>query len=236
MKRNFVLTFLLFGLFFSAAYTQPIIEIEGKGTLDWKKVKPEDSPLKGKLKIYNRSKEDTLRIYSVKPACGCTTAPLDKEEIEPGGYATLDITLNIGSYTKDVHKTISIRCNDPDSRTKTVHIRCFVVRAISILPKNLYFNSAVTGVESTANVEMHNSTDKDIILKEISIGLEGLVLNIKEGQVIPAKGKIKVKGTFTPKVPGYIRGSIKIKTDHPDASKLEIKAMGRVKEKEAEIK
>jgi hypothetical protein len=52
------------------------LEVEGGDTHDWGKVHPIDSPLRTKIKLYNRG-TDTLHIKKVKVGCGCTAAPVD---------------------------------------------------------------------------------------------------------------------------------------------------------------
>ncbi len=101
MKRTLALVVFLFVPFL--LFAQPKIEIVGGDTYDWGTVKRTDDPLRAKIKIKNVGTE-VLKITEVKPGCGCTTAPLDKNELKPGEEASLDVTLRITGYQGNVTK------------------------------------------------------------------------------------------------------------------------------------
>ncbi|MBI3259067.1 MAG: DUF1573 domain-containing protein, partial [Ignavibacteriae bacterium] len=97
----------------SIAIAQPKIEIVGGDTHDWGKVKAKDSPLKAVVKLKNVGSE-LLKITEVHPGCGCTkTAELDKKELKPGEIATTEISLNLGTSSGQLTKTVAITSNDP---------------------------------------------------------------------------------------------------------------------------
>jgi len=75
--KKFVLILSMIFAIVSCGYSQQKLEVIGCNNYDWGTTYPKDSPLKVKIKIKN-SGNDILKIYEVKPACGCTTAPLDK--------------------------------------------------------------------------------------------------------------------------------------------------------------
>jgi hypothetical protein len=213
--------------------SQPKLEIEGGDTYNWGNVNAEtNEQVKAKVKIYNKGKRDTLVIYEVKPGCGCTTAPLDKNKIEPGGFATLDITLNVGSYNGDVHKTITIKTNDPENMTKIYNLKANVKRVISLFPKYMSFTNLAVGKEGIGKVVMLNATDKDIKILDINVEPAGLKLNINKGDIIPANGSITIEGKYTHNTLGRFTGSIKIKTDHEQATRVAIQVYGNTAEKE----
>ena len=104
----------------SMAIAQPKIEIVGGDTHDWGKVKAKDSPLKAVIKLKNVGNE-ILKITDVHPGCGCTkTAELDKKELKPGEIATTEISLNLGTLSGDVTKSVSISSNDPVYNVKNL--------------------------------------------------------------------------------------------------------------------
>ena len=131
MKRfGFTLSFLLLAFLYSCfAQTQdkpevsadsngvPKLEIVGGDTYDWKDVTPKNNPLTAKIKIRNTGSA-MLIIPDVKPACGCTTAPLDNDSLMPGEEATLDVTLRISDRSQNLSKTITLITNDPKAQRK----------------------------------------------------------------------------------------------------------------------
>lgn len=229
MKR--LISIALMAMFIMAGnmIAQPKLEIVGGDTQNWGKVKPKDSPLKAKVYLKNIGGPDTLKIYRVKPACGCTTAPLSKKEIAPGDSAELDVTLNVRNYSGNVHKTISIKTNDPNARTKIFHLRTEVLRALTVSPRFINFRDAKPGEESSAKVVVSNNSDKEIKVMELNIRPQNVKCDLKKGTVIPPKGKLEINASLVPEGTERIRGSIIFKTDHEDAPRVHIQIYGSVR-------
>jgi hypothetical protein len=55
--------------------------------------------------------DDTLRVTEVKPGCGCTQAPLDRDVLAPGDSARLEILFKTGRYSGSVTKRPTIFTN-----------------------------------------------------------------------------------------------------------------------------
>src|SRR5574341_98266 len=56
--------------------------------------------------------EDTLKISSVKPSCGCTSAPLKKNILAPGELVDLEVSFDAKNFMGKVHKTVTVNSND----------------------------------------------------------------------------------------------------------------------------
>lgn len=228
MKKALVLALVLFFVGGFAAIAQPKLEIEGGNTYDWGKVNQKDSPLKASVKLFNKG-TDTLHITRVKTACGCTTAPLDKDRIAPGEYATLDITLRISSYSGSIGKSISISSNDPNNSSINYSIRADVFTPITINPKYLRLYNIAPQVESTSSVVLKNNTDKDITIKKVEIKLDMLTLDIKEDTVIPANKELTINAKYTPEKDGPFYGSLKFITDSEEVPYIDVTVRGSAK-------
>lgn len=63
---------------------------------------------------------DTLFISRVKPACGCTSAPLTKDVIAPGESIWLDVTFNSKKFSGAITKKITVFSNDPNNPRSTI--------------------------------------------------------------------------------------------------------------------
>ena len=213
----------------ATALSQPKIEIIGGDTYDWGEVDGNQSTLKAKVKIKNAGNEK-LEIKEVKPTCGCTTAPLDKNELQPGELATLDITLKISGSGNDVSKTIRIMSNDAKEPQKVLWLKCKVIRDFQITPNRYFsFQDMTVGYDKTEKVTIRNNSKEVIKLsdfkvepKELSINLRGEV-NIKPGQ------QIELMATARPNEQGNFRGSVTFKTNNKDNSEVTLNAFGRVK-------
>jgi len=219
---------IIFAISLSA---QPKMEYDGlkNNTYNWGDVKSEQSPLKTKIFIKNIGTEDLI-IYKVKPSCGCTTAPLDKDTVKPNDKATLDVSLKIENLQGDFSKNINVSTNDPNNQTSKITLKGFVTKALIVNPRNLSFNDLIMGQPSVTKAKIKNTTDENITLKEIKTDPPELTVNLKDETVIPPKGEIVLEATFTPKdSAGKFGGKIVMKTTNADMPKLDIQVYGRSK-------
>jgi hypothetical protein len=213
-------------------HSQPKIEIVGGDTYDWGTVKVTPEPLKAKILLKNAGGPDTLKVFTVRPGCGCTTAPLDKDAIAPGETATIDVTLNVSSYSDEVHKTVTITSNDPVNNLIILNLKAFVIQPVMVFPKFLNFGGAIANEESIGKVVIKNNTDKKITFKEIKIEPEELKVNFKKDDFVPAKGDFTIEAKILVKKEGSFRGNIMIKTDNEEAPKISIQVYGNARSKD----
>jgi len=66
-----------------------------------------------------------LLIQRVETSCGCAVASLADSAIEPGGEASLRVTLNAENLAPGIlaEKTVTLTCNDPQGPVKTLALR-----------------------------------------------------------------------------------------------------------------
>ncbi|MFN3781447.1 MAG: DUF1573 domain-containing protein [Candidatus Kapaibacteriota bacterium] len=228
MKRfHLVALLVLIPIFVSA---QPKLEIVGGDSYDWGTVKPTQDPLKAKIKIKNAGTE-LLKITEVKPGCGCTTAPLDKNELKPGEEASLDVTLRIAGYSGNVVKSIRIASNDPTNPNKYLYLKANVFHPISITPTSyLAFNEMTVGQEATAKVTLKNNTTQDITITDVEVVPENLNVNLPKKLVLKANESYDIIAKFIPDKKGYFNCSIKMRTSNSDQKEIIIPGYGNVKE------
>ncbi|MFH1051307.1 MAG: DUF1573 domain-containing protein [bacterium] len=220
-----ILTIIIILLGYAIAYSQPQIQIEGNDVYDWGKIDPKGKSLTAKVKIFNKGNE-TLKITEVKPGCGCTTAPLDKNDIEPNGFATLSITLNV-SNDGPVQKSIRINSNDPKAPIKHLTLKADIVRPIGLSRKFLNFGNLELDKETQSSVTINNNTNKDIHIKDIITEPKDLVLNINKNSVIKAQKELILEIKYTPKNSNNLSGKVSIKTDNKEMESFEISIWGR---------
>ncbi|MGC8749067.1 MAG: DUF1573 domain-containing protein [Candidatus Kapaibacteriota bacterium] len=227
MKRLFVLVLLTFPILLLA---QPKIEIVGGDSYDWGTVKATQDPLKAKIKIKNTGTE-VLKITEVKPGCGCTTAPLDKNELKPGEEATLDVSLRIAGYQGNVVKSIRIASNDPTNPNKYLYLKANIFVPISITPTSYFaFNEMTVGKEATAKVTIKNNTNESITITPEQVVPDNLNINIPKKLVLKAGESFDVIAKVVPDKKGYFNCSIKLHTTNSDQKEIIIPGYGNVKE------
>lgn len=228
MKRYFVLALMLFVPVL--LFAQPKIEIVGGDSYDWGTVKPTQDPLKAKVKIKNVGNE-VLKITEVKPGCGCTTAPLDKNELKPGEEATLDVTLRIAGYSGNVVKSIRIASNDPNNPSKYLYLKANVFHPISVTPTSYFaFNEMTVGQEATAKVTLKNNTNESIIISDVQVAPENLNVNLPKKLTLKAGESFEIVAKVVPDKKGYFNCTVKMKTSNPDQKEIVIPGYGNVKE------
>lgn len=221
MKHLLLTLFLVSGTILA----QPKIEIVGGDTYHWGKVKPIDSPLRTRAIIKNTG-DEVLRIFRVEPGCGCTTAPLSNDYIQPGDSAELDINLQIRNNKVSLHKKIDIYTNDPRHKIFVYNLKADIFVPLEAEPNFFAFNSMKVGEETVAYLSIVNNTDKAITIKKIISSHEDVILDINAEDVIPANGKLKVKATYVPTRAGAFNASMTLMTDSIDLPRMQISAYG----------
>lgn len=71
---------------------------------------------------------DSLRIFKVKPGCGCTNAPLSKDVIGPGDSASVKIVFDSKNMTGKMVKEVEVFSNDPANAAITLRFFAMVNR------------------------------------------------------------------------------------------------------------
>lgn len=226
MKKLLIFKVLFSFIFLYIGSAQPQLEIIGGDTYDWGDVKGVDK-VQAKVQIRNSGTE-LLKIYEVKPTCGCTTAPLDKNELKPGEIATLDITLSLSGRQNQVTKTIRIKSNDPNASEKVLWLKCNVIRNLSIPNKFLSYKDMTVGYEKEEKIPITNTSKENITLSDFSVDNPDLSINL-QGKVVLKPGETKyLIGVAKPRESGNFRAIIKFKTTDPENPEVIINAFGKV--------
>lgn len=220
IKYAYVL--VLFLIISTGIFAQPKLYIVGGDTVSWGRVRVDQSPVTNKLILINKGNE-LLIFKRVNPTCGCTTAPLDKSELRPGDTATIDITFNLPNHNGIAHKAITIVTNDPDKNIRTVQLIADVYFPLVFFPTQQFtFPGLLVGDTILTRVVVTNTTDEDIVLKEIKISPDIAFTNIKDNDVIKSKQDLSIDVTSIPKTPGVFTGELQFKTTHPDVVRVKI--------------
>lgn len=212
-----------------AAFAGPKLEFVGGPTFDWGVVNAgsKPAPLKGTATIKNAG-DETLIITRVKPTCGCTTAPLSKDTLQPNETATLDITLKV-SHSGSVTKTIKIYANDVEEKKPHYYrLKAKIEMDVEVAPRYMVFGQMEVGREGKASLELINNSDTDIVIKDYELKPENLHLDISKNSVVKAHESLKIIGSFTPEKEGHFNCSLLLKTSHPDFDQIRINGYGKV--------
>jgi hypothetical protein len=225
MKRYFLL--IAFFALTIGAFAQPKIEIVGGDTYDWGETKSTQQKLTTTLVVKNAG-DMPLKIYSVNPTCGCTTAPISKSEIAPNDTASIYVTLNISTYSGKVQKTIDVRSNDPSAAQKTIWLKTYVIKPISLFPQYFNFANMSVGKETLSKIIITNSTNEPIKITKVDIYPNDLKLNIKEGDELKANSDFTLEAIMIPQIPGRFQANVKFETSSKDTPEIIINGFGSV--------
>lgn len=227
--RTLTFSCLLMLCVVGTVFAQPKIDIVGGDSYDWGNVKPKDNPLKTTVSIKNVGDEE-LHITSVRPGCGCTTAPLDKDKLAPGESAEMKVTLNVGASTGPVTKAITISSNDPNRHEIAFYLKAEVKRALQFLPNQyLMFSEMKIGEISESKMSIKNSSSSKVLLSNFETP-EGLVLSVGPNAEIMPGGQIELIAKVRPSKKGYYSGVVKFTTDNEDNPTVELQVYGNVTE------
>lgn len=228
MMRSFVVYIIMYFALTLSTMAQAKIDIIGGMSYDWGTVKPIESPLKTRIMITNKG-DEPLRIYEVKPACGCTTAPIDKDVLLPGDTATVDVTLDLKNTDGKLEKMVSFMSNDPVTPTARFKLNANVIVPLSKSPNYLPFGIADVGSEAEARMIITNNTEKDITVIRVVTTPLNLNINIDKGTVLKAGEKFEVISKMKPSKGGKFECAVTITTDNIDAPRLQMSGWGKAK-------
>lgn len=221
---------IIMGLLLAAMQltAQPVLKIDKNALHDWGRVKPGQSPLTCEFKLYNKGNKP-LKIVKLEPDCSCTYAPLDKEIIEPGDFATVKISIKLNENTGEMHKRVQVITNieGPDS-VQIINMKAIVIPSISFFPRRVIkFGIMQTGETATSKLIMTNETNKDITINNVEL-TQDLKINLKNGFVLKAGQDYEIITTVTPSVSGNFSGIVTFSTSDPDMPFVKILAYANV--------
>jgi len=117
---------------------------------------------------------EPLHITEVRPSCGCTSAPLDKDTLAPGESTVLRVSLNLPQQNGPISKYVTIRTNEPNaSSTHLLVLKADVQRPIQLSAAYFGFNNATVGEPTVAEIMVTSILDEPVTLSvaEATYGL-----------------------------------------------------------------
>lgn len=228
MKTFFLSSVAIFVGAATLLFAQPKLEIVGGDTYDWGIVKTKN-PLAGKVQIKNAGNK-TLTISEVQAACGCTGTILDNKVLQPNEVATLSVTLNTGSNVGPIMKTVRIKSDDPVTAEKVLNLKANITLPIRLSVPYVVLSNLKVGQLANGETVLENKSGKDLLITSVELVGNGLKTNIKPNTVIKDNEMYKIVGSAIADKAGYYSGTIKLKTNDPDYSSVDIIVYGQATE------
>ena len=185
-------------------------------TLNWGVVHPESDPdevasVNAEVVLKNGG-GGLLRIKEVRPGCGCTSAPLDKDSLTAGEETVMRIKLNLPTHNGPLHKTITVTTNDTLEPTRVLHLVADVQRPLQMSSSFIPFNKGKIGEVVEGRVTFSNHSDKEVKISFQSTDPDFVVRSTNPVSIAP-NGEDDLVVSYTPKKEGPFKVEIKIQTD-----------------------
>lgn len=184
-------------------------------------LKNPDNLIWTKFKVYNES-DKPLYVREVKPACKCTVPTLDSDVIPPGGFITMDASIDLRGTTGNVKKSFMVYFNDYASPLKgnivgelSYPVQVYPKPAISSFPGDLVGTLTLSSLEGEPFTVCAINGDKPRILHKNTNGAEPA----SEWRVM-----YDLSGLDVNTVPAVLV----VETDHPGARFMSYKLSGAV--------
>ena len=175
--------------------------------------------------------DEKLIISNVKPSCGCTTAPLDKTELNPGEIATMDVSVVISPHAGPIEKSIRVSTNDKTQPETNITLKADIFLALEVKPTNYFvFGEMKVGEETTAKVTIKNSSKEDVTFSNFDVTPPSMITNLTGNIVLKPGDEREVTAKAKPDKKGYFNCTVKMKTTCVDFPELSIPGYGSVAE------
>jgi hypothetical protein len=178
----------------------------------------------GKIILRNIG-NDTLRIFSIQPSCGCTTVRQPKEFLLPGESDEIDVEFNSIGYHGLVRKHINIITNDPTYQNVSVQILVDVkdeLRSTNLVPQ-IWLDNTVVGKTSVQNISFVNVSDHKIKIKGARASSKSLTLQLGKN-ILKPNDTLNIQVTIKADKAGYYKDDfITIETDSKNLPNVETK-------------
>jgi hypothetical protein len=89
---------------------------------------------------YTNTGDKPVKIVSVKPSCGCTTAEPPKDPVGPGASGEIVATFNIGQRMGAQTKTITVQTDSPNDPAIILTLHATIPTLLEVQPTFLYWS------------------------------------------------------------------------------------------------
>jgi hypothetical protein len=187
----------------SAIFAQAKIQVSPSKDVDWGAISYDI--LNASLLIQNVGNK-TLAIMEIRTSCGCTTAPCNKQVLEPGDTTSLNIRVDVHDKVGEQNKKVYVVSNDPVDSVTTINLHAYLARELK--PDPLLF-PATLGVKIDSvyetDVNLVNISEDTVVLNQPTSHGDGVTVtfNLLAGvRVLPGESA-KLRAFVTPKKPGF---------------------------------
>ena len=130
--------------------------------------------------IFTNTGDQVLEVSAVRPSCGCTAAGEWDKKVEPGKTGKIPVQFNSAGYGGQVHKTVSVSCNDSNQPNWTLNLNGTIWKLIDLAPAYAVFNlPAESQSNQTQTVRITNNGDQPVTVSDPACGNAAFKLDLK---------------------------------------------------------
>jgi len=178
----------------------------------------------GKIVLTNTG-NDTLRIYSIQPSCGCTTVKQPKSILLPFESDVAEVEFNSSGYRGKVEKHITITTNDPLYQNVFIKLIADVKQEIESTNHSslLWFGNVGLGKTLVQETTLKNISDHKIKIINFTTSSSSMSVLLEKKTLNP-NDTLSVQVTVKPEKLGYGNDNFTIETDSKNQPFVEIRA------------
>lgn len=172
--------------------------------------------------VFKNVGDQPLVISKVKTSCSCFSAESFDREVAPGATGKIKARFESRSFRGKISKHLTIHSNIDATRRPRVSMSADVFTPIRISPTHASFGSAIElkGKSKSLTMTLENQTDRPLELKTPVCELSQFAVELIE--VDPGRlFQLKID-TVPPLESGFNKGFIKIETNFPELSRLNV--------------
>jgi hypothetical protein len=172
---------------------------------------------------------DTLFISSVKPSCGCTSAPLTKDVVAPGESIWLDVTFDSKRFSGTVNKSVVVFCNDAENPRPEIVFSARIETArklITVAPEPTDLGNLLPGKPDQAKVTFTNTGSEPYRLSVLDWPKNWMKLSWTEKVVDPNRSIDLRVGTSSSAPMGSFSASLTLDVQGAQTSRMSVPLTG----------
>ncbi|MBI2837436.1 MAG: DUF1573 domain-containing protein [Acidobacteria bacterium] len=169
----------------------------------------------------------TLNIVSVQPSCGCTTAPITQNQIEPGKSAEIKAKFDSTRFEGVVHKTINVSSNDPQTPGYQLELTGTIVKLYETIPNQISFQRVNKNTDFETQMTLKGNEGRKP--KITSVAVEGEQFFDARFVKKPDADEYVIFLKLKPgSEPHFVNGTLVVNLEDPDLPSMHIPFHGQI--------
>jgi hypothetical protein len=169
-----------------------------------------------------------LAIKKITPSCGCTAVSSSASVILPGKSGEIKATFDSTNFAGPVHKTITVKTNDPKVSFVTLTIQGTVITEIQITPMELNLGAIRGNETKKVLLSVVNNGNKPLDLTAVKTPVAHIVAVADKKQLLPGQSAT-IHVTITPHSGDrMVSGFVSIPTGNPAKPETLVPVYGSV--------